>query len=229
MRSRKLYAILEDLHHQDTDVRSQPRAELEQQLFRRHRELYSRQSAAHHARSWALLRPLFAVVIVLAVGLGVSVIPASYPLILGRLVMVDMSAGEGGLPAPTELLVALEAWEAADQISVSIDDGRERRVSLVLMGHERPTDELRAFLRRAFPVFAGARFTSSGLHGSVQTSMARTMGHALFGINASGREIEMARRQVLLELSREGYRNSDVFMEEKDGHKRIEVEMEPQD
>ena len=202
---------------------------LEEELLLRHRELYGGRSQVSTGRRRVLLRPAYVALTLVMVIIGIGAIPAGYPIVVGRLVELTVDGQGSRLFGPGDLLSFLIETGAAEEISVSIQEGDHTRVHLVLIGEVLSEGDLIARLGNRYPALRGARIRSEALRGTIRASLVERIGRALFSLEISAADVEAARRQILSEFTARGYRGTRVEVQKEGDRSHIEIELGDQD
>jgi hypothetical protein len=227
MRSRSLSDILTGLHRGGAPDPG-ARARLEAELLSRHRGLYPRKVGWKMMLNpqWRTGRLVLAALAVVVLGVGACSIPTSYEDQVGRTFLVHVPDAAKA-PGDAELLAFLKEHDLARDINVSrsVRDGGAD-ITMLLLRDSVSEDELIGMLQAEFPGLENALWEVDEVVGTVETSLAGALGHAIFDIEAGSADPEEIRRQILEQLAAQGLTgDAAVEIQEDDGQQTVKIEV----
>ena len=223
--------IVKNLFRGEPNERPSQRSALERELLDHHREIYgsraverglSTRQAPRFRVAWAAAAALM---LLIATG---EAVPGSYSVSVGWLLTWDVSSPSEPHPAVSELVSGLEGSDAAEQISVSIDQQPDGgfRLHLILFGARTSTADVVLQMQRRYPDLTAGPVRTEELVGTFKTSLTRQIGRSLFPVEIDSRDVARARAQILAKLAASGRTASRVEFSERDGVRRIDIDIE---
>jgi hypothetical protein len=230
MRSSKLTRILSGIHRPRVGVDTGHRQRLEDELLSRHRILYAR-------KGWTMyLNPRFpagrlvtAALAVAVLGIAACTIPTSVEQEVGKTLRIALPPGSHDAPEAAALVEAVEASGLASDVLVNLDENKNGAVGyqLAMWGAAVETDRVVNLLRERFPALERACFSVEELKGTVRTSLAEKIGHAVFSFELDPEHAENFSEQVLMQLREQGFEgHAEVFVDENGEEHVVEIVIE---
>jgi hypothetical protein len=252
MRGNRLNSILGKMSESEAADRKRNRV-LEAELLSRYRELYPRNRRwLMLLNPWNRVARFVFVGLALCLIVVVACTTETITEVdVGKRLHMDLEAGSADDTAEGKFLfvfhylspedVTKEARNMTDLLlpqpgvsdaSVSINQQRSGDVNAVeidmlVWGSDLDADGLLRVLCESYPALADASVSVDNLHATIEESIAAKIGRELLRVEVSGSDREELRRQVLEQLTAQGFAgDAKVVVETEDDQKTIHIELE---